>query len=328
MTDIFKQLNGSTILITGATGLIGSNIIRMLCSEAEDVSIIAPVRSAAKAAAMLGSMPHVRFIETDLATFDYASLNGSSHAGIDYIIHCAAPTASRYFVEHPVETYRSITDITARILEDALGMHIKGMVYLSSLEVYGTVTDDTEAVTEEKQGYIDPLSARSSYPMAKRAAECLCHLYASQHGLPVRIARLTQTTCGGIADDDHRIIAEFARHAARHEDITLHTAGGSARPYCHTEDAVSAILHILLKGENGQAYNVANEETYISARDMAMYVKTEFAPGICVRTELRSDMGYAPETRLRLSAARLRALGWQPKYGLHEIFSTLIGELG
>ena len=104
----------------------------------------------------------------------------------------------------------------------------------------------------------------------------------------------------------------------------LHTTGELARPYCYTIDAISAILFILLKGNPGEAYNVANEDTYISAKDMAEFVRVNFNPSITVRVELNDNMGYAPVTKLKLSTSKLRSLGWKPKYNLSCIFSRLI----
>lgn len=156
--------------------------------------------------------------------------------------------------------------------------------------------------------------------MAKRAAENLCCLYASEYGVPVMVARLTQTTGAGISQDDNRVIAQFARLAANGNDIVLHTTGESARPYCYITDAISAILFILLKGQSGEVFNVANEDTYISAKDMAEYVRDNFNPSITVRMELKDNMGYAPVTKLKLSASKLRSLGWEPKYNLNGIF--------
>lgn len=200
-------------------------------------------------------------------------------------------------------------------------------MYLSSLEVYGEIYDDSKPVCEDSQGYLDVMAVRSSYPMAKRAAENLCCLYAAEYGVPVMVARLTQTTGAGIALDDNRVIAQFARLATYGNDIVLHTTGESARPYCYTTDAVSAILYILFKGKKGNVYNVANDNTYISARDMAEFVRVNFNPSIKVRVELKNDMGYAPVTKLNLSTEKLKGLGWLPRYGLYEIFDRLIKSL-
>lgn len=318
------SLKDSTFLITGATGLIGSTLIHCLLALKAGTRIVAPVRNMQKASQLFSKEEQegITFVSCDLQSTDFLQFGA-----VDYIVHCAAPTSSSFFVSHPVETFDSIIEITRHLFSYARQTKPKGFLYLSSLEVYGTINDDSVMISEEVQGYLDPLSVRSSYPMAKRAAETLCHLYAQEYGLPITIARLTQTTGAGIAADDNRVIAQFARLAARREDIILHTTGESARPYCYTTDSISAMLHILLKGEGGAAYNVANEDTYISARGMAEYLQKNFAPDIRIHIQLDSSHGYAPATKQRLSTQRLQALGWKPQYGLKEIFERLIASM-
>lgn len=315
------ECRNATFLITGATGLIGSSLIHCLLALHANVRIVAPVRNVEKAKRKFDpqELGCIHLIECDLTKFEYASLNK-----VDYIVHCAAPTSSKFFVEHPVDTFSSIYDVTKALLDFAVQKKTKGFVYLSSLEVYGEVNDSSCLVTENVQGYLDPLSVRSSYPMAKRATENLCCLYASQYGIPVKIARLTQTTGAGIAKDDNRVIAQFARMAAKEENIILHTTGESARPYCYTMDCVSGILFVLLRGKSGEAYNVANEKTYISARELAEFVRDNINSSIEVRVELNDNMGYAPVSRLKLSSAKLQRLGWRARYSLKEIFDRLI----
>ena len=315
------KLEGSTFLITGATGLIGSSLVHLLSALEKKVKIIAPVRNAERALSLFDDteLAHVSFIECDLLTYDYSRLGD-----IDYIIHCAAPTSSKFFVEKPVDTSEIIIDGTKALLNYAAKRKIRGFVYLSSLEVYGSILDDTKEISEDIQGYLDPMSVRSSYPMAKRAAENLCCLYAKQYNVPVKIARLTQTTGAGLSKDDNRVIAQFARLTAKGQDIVLHTSGESARPYCYITDALTAILYILLKGQPGDAYNVANEDTYISAKGMAEFLRDNFNPHINVKVELNGNMGYAPTTKLKLSAHKLRCLGWYPQIGLYDIFDNLI----
>lgn len=318
-----NKLFNNQICVTGATGLIGSILVKCLLALNENITIVVPVRNKKKACGILGKdVNRLNIIECDVIHFDYAQIGK-----VDYIIHCAAPTASKFFVEHPVETFDTIIQGTQSVLEYARKHPVKGIVYLSSLEVYGEVLNDSKAISEDYQGYLNPLDIRSSYPMAKRAAENLCCLYCKEYQVPVKIARLTQTTGPGIAYDDNRIIAQFARLTAEGKDIILHTKGESARPYCYTLDAVSAILKILLNGESGEAYNVANEATYISAYDMALFLQKNFNPSINVRIERKDNMGYAPITKLRLSTKKLEALGWKPKYGLKEIFTNLIAYL-
>lgn len=316
------ELANTSFLITGATGLIGASLIRCLLALGNGVRIVAPVRNKEKARAMFGDLfNRVEWMECDLASCDYSQVGK-----VDYVVHCAAPTSSKFFVDCPVETIRVIYEATASLLSYACRQSIKGFVYLSSLEVYGSGLPDTK-ITEDMQGYWDVTSIRSSYPVAKRAVENLCCAYASEYGVPVKVARLTQTTGAGIAKDDNRVIAQFAKLAAKGEDIVLHTTGESARPYCYTTDCVSALLYILLRGKDGEAYNLANEDTYISARGMAEFLRDNFNPTIDVRVELNDNMGYAPVSKLDLSTEKLRALGWQPRYDLKQLFERLIAYL-
>lgn len=310
------NLQDATVLVTGGTGLIGSLLIRCLMGLDKGVKIVAPVRNLTKALAMFEDIKteNLIFEECNLLTTDF-----SFAYQIDYIVHCAAPTASRFFVEHPIETYDAIYLPSIHLLDYARKTAVKGMVYLSSMEVYGTITDDQRLISEDVQGYLNPLDVRSSYPMAKRAVEHLCHVYAKQYGVPVKIARLTQTTGAGCASDDNRVIVQFTRLGVEGKDIILHTTGEAARPYCYTMDAISGILCILLKGQSGEAYNVANEQSYISAKDLALFVQQHINSNISVRVEIHENTPYAPCTKLRLDTSKLQSLGWIPRYGLKEI---------
>jgi len=317
--SLSENISGSTFCVTGATGLIGSTLVRCLLALEADISITCPVRSLSKATAMYGEdAEKIAFVECDLMQYLQ-----TMDDDFDYIIHCASPTAGKYMTEHPVETYELAIESTSAILQYAKTRNVKGIVYVSSLEYYGQIYDD-RLITEDIQGYVDMMSPRSSYPLGKRAAEYLCTAYAQEFGVPVKIARLTQTFGAGVAADDNRVFAQFARSVINGEDIVLHTTGESAKPYCYTTDCASAILYILLRGGNGEAYNVANQDTYISIKDMADFLRDNFNPNINVRVELHPEMGYAPVTKLRLSADKLMGLGWTPQYNLKDMFERLI----
>lgn len=309
-------------LITGATGLIGSAIVRKLSSDG--CSLTCPIRNLDKVKAMFSKdiFDKVRWIETSLE--DY--VNNLSDV-FDYIIHCASPTASKYFVEHPVETMRFNTEITTALLEYARKRVIKGFVYLSSLESYGTVLDESKSIDEDFQGYVNPMETRSSYNMAKRMCESLCHAYAEEYNVPVKVVRLTQTISPYIDDNDMRVFAQFARLAAAGKDIELHTEGSAARQYIHIDDAVNAILCVLYKGVPGEVYNAAREDSYISVKNMAKFVQEKFNPSGKVVFHLRDDMGYAPTTKLRLATEKLSNLGWKSDNDLYAMFSDVISHL-
>ncbi len=311
-------------LVTGATGLIGSALVKSLIQKNNNYTIICPVRDYKKALKVFHNydIANVRFIETDLCRY-LKKIDDD----FDYIIHCASPTSSKYFVDHPVETMNFGIETTTLILEYCKSHTIKSMVYLSSLESYGTVTDDSVEIDESFQGYVNPLEKRSSYNLAKRTCEGLCHAYCEEYDVPVKIVRLTQTISPDIQEYDMRIFAQFAKKASLGDDIELHTEGNASRQYIYIDDAVSAILTVLEHGKPGMAYNAANESTYISARELAEFVQKNFNEKGKVVFNIRSDMGYAPTTKIRLSTKLLQGLGWNPKTNLFDMFDKIIRKL-
>ena len=312
-------IEGKTIVVTGATGLIGKTLVQELISNGGKV--IAVIRNLDKAQSLFSSYKSIEFVKNDLSS-DTPILVSPP---IDYIVHAGCPTSSEYMRSHPVETIQTIVNGTRKVLELARERNVKSVVFLSSMEVYGTITDDTYAVTEDKVGPMELLNTRSSYPMGKRMAETLCYSYYKEYNVPVCIARLTQTFGSGVnLEEDNRVFAQFARSALRHEDIVLHTTGSTRRMYLHTQDAVSAIICLMQKGKSGEAYNVANEDTYISIKEMAEFVRKHFAPTQKVIMKIQEDTPYLSEIRLRLSSAKIAQLGWTPRYGLQNMYNSII----
>lgn len=322
------ELNGKSVFVTGATGLIGSQIIKfLLClnrTKQMDIKVLAFARSEEKARKVFPYLEGNDALELVLGDINQTIC----YAGkVDYIIHGASATSSKYFVSHPVETIKTAIDGTTNILEFAKAKEVSGFVYLSSLEVYGTPDASKESISESDYGYIEPLSVRSSYSEGKRMVECLCVSYAEEYGVPVKIARLSQTFGAGVEYDDGRVFAEFARCAIEGRDIVLHTEGRTVRTYCYTTDAVTALLTILTKGEVGEAYNVTNKETDISIYDMAKLVAGLSEQGIAVKKDIPEDLasfGYNPEMVIRLDSSKLEGLGWKASVDLEGMYTRLI----
>ena len=185
-----------------------------------------------------------------------------------------------------------------------------------------------DRITENDYGYIEPLSVRSSYSEGKRMVECLCASYAHEYSVPVKIARLSQTFGPGVAYEDGRVFAEFARCALEQRDIVLHTQGHTVRSYCYTKDALSALLYILISGKAGEAYNVTNMDTAVSIKEMAELVCETIGSGkIKTVIDIPEDLasfGYNPEMIIRLDSKKLMQLGWKATIGLEEMFERLI----
>ncbi len=324
----WETLKGKTILVTGATGLIGGILARSLALAGRQrglgLKVLALVRSRQKGEAVLGEYlgRDLELVEGDILSLP--EIDGE----IDYIIHGAGVTVSKDFVEHPVETIWTTLLGTRNLLELAREKQVGSMVYLSSMEAYGVVDEEHYIVRETDYGYIDPLKVRSSYSEGKRMAEGLCGAYAHEYRVPVKTARLAQTFGAGIPRNENRVFAQFARSIMTGEDIVLHTDGSKAHCYCYTTDAVLGLLTVLLRGENGEAYNISNEATFGTIREMAgMLIAAYPESGSKLVYDIPEDadkFGYAPASRMLVNAGKLRALGWTPKVGLDEMFGRLM----
>lgn len=313
----WETMRGSTVLITGATGLVGSQLARALLAANRvhgcGLRILALIRSAEKAQSVFGALAERE--ELSFVIGDVTALPEIS-GPVDYILHCAAQTASRELVTHPVEAIHTAVAGTDAILRLAREKQSRSVVYLSSMEMYGNPGLSEQRTDEEHLGQFALLKPRSCYPESKRLCENLCACYHAEYGVPVKIARLAQTFGAGVSREEGRVFAQFARAAIEGTDIVLHTRGRSFGNYCYTADAVCGILTILLRGENAQAYNVVNEAATMRIAEMAQLVAERIAGGrISVVFDIpESDTvyGYAQDVELRLSGARLRALGWEP----------------
>lgn len=322
------SLDKATFLITGATGLVGSVVVKALCCinrhRGNDMRILAHVRSRQKAQLVFGDL-----LEHGAITLVQGDVTQPIDLDekVDFLIHTASVTASRTFVNQPVETLMTAIDGTRNLLEFAKKKQVKSIVYISSMEAFGITDPQLERVSEKDLGYIDILSVRSSYSEGKRICECLCSAYANEYNVPVKIARLAQTFGAGVSPDDNRVFAQFTKSCMAGTDIILHTEGKSMGNYCYTGDVVKGILTILLRGSNAEAYTVVNESTTMQIRDVAQLVSDTLTGG---KTKIIFDIpesaltyGYAPDVTMRLSAQKLRSLGWEPKVDLPEMFRRL-----
>lgn len=320
----WESFRNTTVLVTGATGLIGLNLVRALSfaskAKALSVKILVLVRNTEAAKVLLPS-DNITILPYELGSVPAISEK------VDYIVHLASPTSSKYFMEKPVDTLLANIEGTKALLEWAKDHPVRKFIMVSTMEVYG-FPEKGHKVTEAEVGGFLPQNSRNSYPVGKIATEALCYGYYAQYGIPTVVLRATQTFGPGVKYDDGRVFAQFMRCAMEKKDIVLRSLGLTERCYLYTADAVSAILLCLLKGDNGEAYTVANPETYCSIADMAKMVAQELADGeISVQFDVADDiskLGYAETLYMDLDVSKIGNLGWKPQYGLMEMFTRMM----
>ena len=312
--DVFIN---KTILVTGATGFIGSQLtwflIRLFFILKSNSKIYLLVRNELKAKELFSSYPNCIVI---------TSLESIDDKQVDFIFHTASVTSSQVMVDCPVETIKTSVLMTDDMLNFARS-HLSKMVYLSSMEVFGKVTKGVGKLKEDEYGYLDVLSSRSSYPESKRLCECLCHAYAVEYDVDVSVARLCQIFGPGVKYNDSRIMSEFCRCVVEKRDIVLKTSGESVRNCCYIWDAVLAILVLAIKGQKGESYNVANKDICLSIKENAEFLCAKF-PEIRLRFEITNTNKFPPLSKLSLDTSKLEDLGWSAKIGLNDMFERSI----
>ena len=329
----FEQFRDKKILITGATGLIGSLLVKtfLYCNHVHQLNmkVYALVRNAEKANTIFEGCVGISDLTYVIADLEKDELYQKIQieGNCDFIIHAAAVTTSKLMVSQPVDNIKTAVNGTDKMLKFAVDKKCSSFVYISSMEIYGQPF--TEGKTAEQDlGYIDIASVRSCYPEGKRMCECLCTAYASQYGLNVKSARLAQTFGPGILPTENRVFAQFARSEMNGQDIVLHTMGTSEGNYVYTRDAVKAIIMLLTEGMSGQAYNIANEDSHMTIRQMAELVAKEIAGNqIKVVIDIPEDnrsLGYAPGVKMGLDASKMKSLGWNPEVDLVESYRRMM----
>ena len=317
----WKQLENKTLFITGSTGLIGTILVQSILMRNEkyntNISLILIVRNEEKAKEKFGTK-NITYIESDIIKYNIKDLK------IDYIIHAASPTKSKFFVEEPVETLDIAIIGTKKMLEQAKKSNVQSMVYLSSMEMYGVI--DSENLTEDMLGYINPLNVRSSYSEGKRICELYSYSYYSKYNVPAKIARIAQTFGAGVSENETRVYKTFVDSILEKKDIIIKTTGTTNINYCYTTDTIIGILYILLNGKNGEAYNLVGEKTNMTIAQSAEWLAEQYGEDkVKVKYEISDDRKqFAPDNTLILSNEKLKLLGWSPKYNLKQGYEKLI----
>lgn len=320
----WDRLSGCNILVTGATGLIGGCLVDTLMENPQrDYEVYASGRNeerSQKRFANVYEKDGFHFINHDV--MQPLSVN----IQFDYIIHAASGANPLEYAKRPVEVMKSNIMGVTNLIEYGRTHGMKKFLYVSSGEVYGE--GDGRVFTEEYSGYVDCTQPRSCYPSSKRAAETLCVSYASEYNLDVVIARPCHIYGPFFTETDTRVYAQFIRNVLRGEDIVMKSTGEQFRSWCYVVDCVSALLHILLKGENCQAYNIADENSNITIKELAENVARIGGRKVVIDVpDNEEKRGFNVVTKSVFSTHKLESLGWKPMYAISDGLQSTIEEL-
>ena len=313
----WEKLRHAKVLITGASGMLGSYMMRTLLElnrqKDMDIQVFGLVRHPEK-------LPDECREQIQILQQSVTEPIRTEES-FDYVLHTASPASPLIMREDPVGTIAANTLGAWNTLKLAQKSNAKAYLFISSREIYGQPYEDQRIFTEGTYGFVDPLEVRSCYPEGKKAAETMCVCYKEQYGLNTKIARLAHTYGPGMSIDDGRVQADFLRNVIRNEDIVLKSEGTAVRTYTYVSDAVAALFYILLNSED-MVYNISSEESTVSIRDLAETL-VEACPerGLRLVFDIPEDTknsGCAPFTLGILSSEKIRKLGWSAEYSLKE----------
>lgn len=307
------------ILITGATGMIGSSVAELLFELNKRKNANIKIMLAGRSLMRMKARFYCFTEGLDYSFVEYDATKGDTlNVYADYIIHGASPADPASFAKQPVETMFANFLGLRSLLELCKHNSNVRLLYISSSEVYGK-KDVLEPYYENSYGFVDILNPRACYPSAKRAAETLCSAYKDEFGIDFVVVRPGHIYGPTITDSDSRASAQFTRKATAGEDIVLKSAGNQLRSYTYTLDCASAILTVLINGTTGEAYNISNSQSVVTIRDLAENI-AKFA-GVNVvfaqasQLELKS---YNMMENSSLSSEKLERLGWKSFYNLEK----------
>ena len=316
----WEKLKDKRIMISGATGLIGSFLIDVILENniinKLNCMVYALSRNTEKAKIRFSKYsndPHLIFIPYDVKNpFIQDNLKT-----IHYVLHLASNTHPLQYSTDPIGTITTNIIGIQNMLDFAVEHRATRFAFASSNEIYGENRGDVEFFDENYCGYINSNTMRAGYPESKRCGETLCQAYKAQKELNVVIPRFTRSYGPTMLMSDTKAISQFIKKGIAEEDIVLKSAGKQFYSYQYVADSVSGLLTILLCGKNGEAYNIAEEHSDIMLKDLAAAIAD--ISGKKVVFEIPDSVeaaGYSTATKARLNGLKLQALVWKPKYDI------------
>lgn len=316
----WKKLNHKSIVISGATGMLGSFLVDVLMAKNKDnlnCHIFALGRNEEKAQKRFGD-----YFDDDNFSFIECDINDPTFAAklpkqADFVFHAASNTHPLAYATDPIGTITANIFATHSFLEYCADNKVGRFILASSNEIYGENRGDVELFDENYCGYINCNTMRAGYPESKRCSEALCQAYIAQKGIDAVIVRFTRSYGPTLLPTDTKAMSQFLRNGINKEDIVLKSEGNQYYSYTYAADAIAGMLTVMLKGKKGEAYNIANEAGDVTLKDLAHiiadYAGTKVIFDIPDETE---KSGYSTATKARLDGSKISSLGWKMKYDI------------
>lgn len=316
----WEKLKDKSILISGATGLIGSFLVDVIMQKNKNFDLNCKVYA-------LG-----RTVEKSKERFEYCwedklfqfipfdinqPLKRNDLKQINYVIHLASNTHPKAYSTDPIGTVITNVIGTHNLLEFAVEHNAERFVFASTCEIYGENRGDIDKFDEKYLGYIDCNTLRAGYPESKRCGEALCQAYISQKNIDIVIPRLTRTYGATMLMSDTKALSQFIKKGLAEEDIVLKSEGTQYYSYTYVADAVSGLLTVMLNGKNGEAYNIADEKSNITLKELAQLIANYANKNVIF--ELPDEIekaGYSKATKAILDSTKLQQLGWKAHFDI------------
>ncbi|MCR5517627.1 MAG: NAD-dependent epimerase/dehydratase family protein [Lachnospiraceae bacterium] len=314
------KLSDKTLMLSGATGLIGSFLVDVIMEKnvSDDLgcTVYALGRNMQKAKERF--CKHISDPRFVFIAYDVKDAFAQDDMGVvDYVLHLASNTHPVQYATDPIGTITTNIIGLQNMLELATSHQATRFAFASSNEIYGENRGDVEFFDEDYCGYINSNTMRAGYPESKRCGEALCQAYKVQKNLDVVIPRFTRSYGPTMLMTDTKAISQFIKKGLAKEDIVLKSAGTQYYSYTYVADAIAGLLTVLLKGKNGEAYNIAEEHSDIMLKDLASIIANASGRNVVYEIpDLVEASGYSTATKARLDGSKLLELGWKPKYDI------------
>lgn len=314
-------LNGKTIVLSGATGLLGSFLVDVLLTktlDGIDCHVYALGRNPLKAQERLSKWwgnNHFHFFQHDVN----APITFEELGNVDYVFHLASNTHPIQYATDPIGTITTNIIGLQNMLEFAVSHGATRFAFASSNEIYGENRGDIDLFDESYCGYIDSNTLRAGYPESKRCGEALCQAYHVQKGLDIVVPRFTRSYGPTILPTDTKAISQFIFNGVYGKDIVLKSKGTQLYSYTYVADAISGFLTVVLKGINGEAYNISDMNSNLTLLDLAKTIAAISGTSVVFNNpDAVESSGYSKATKALLDNKKLVSLGWSPCFDIQK----------